>query len=115
MNSVCLNSDADLILAGQVRHGKRDKGPCSMGALSWLGKKPRLPEFRLIDTPESIHNYMGFFFSAVLQTKQRTLKAVAWKESLKYLQRAEGACGLKPKYPRTSHKKSNDVWVRLKC
>lgn len=78
MNSVCLNSDADLILAGQVRHGKQAKGPCSMGALSWLGKKACLPEFRLIDTPESIHNYRGFFTSAVLQTTQRTLKVVAW-------------------------------------
>ena len=62
------------------------KGPSSMGAQFQLGKSPFIPESRQAENPcMSVHNFWGFFTSAVLQTTQRTIKAVAWNKSLKYL------------------------------
>lgn len=76
MNSICLNGDADLRREPQVRRGSCSGSPCSMGALVRLGKACFFQEFSLIEFPlESVHNYKGFFTSAVTTTKDSLLNS----------------------------------------
>lgn len=64
------NCGADLSRGTRIRHLEEGKSPCSMGAPFQLGTNPSSKKFRLIESPlGSVHNFKGFFSSAVLPTK----------------------------------------------
>ena len=89
MNSICLNGGADLSPETHIWHEDCAKSPCSMGTLIRLGKSRNPQKFRLIELPESVHNFKGFFTSAVLHTITSGMKLPAWNKRFRgYLQAA---------------------------
>lgn len=88
MKQINYNHGADLSLEAQIKHEETAESPCSMGALIQLGKSRFPQEFRLIDLPESAHNFRGFFTSAVLRRNNSAQVGVT--DRVKAIQHLQG-------------------------